>query len=117
MTVFLISQRVSTVRNSDQIIVLDDGQVAGIGTHAELYRSCPVYHEICLSQLSQEEAERSDDATQPQTVAGSGSRGAAQCEEAAQPAAAGGGRSAAERSDDAEKTALAEAQNEGKEVQ
>ena len=41
MTVFLISQRVSTVRNSDQIIVLDDGQVAGIGTHAELYRSCP----------------------------------------------------------------------------
>lgn len=117
MTVFLISQRVSTVRNSDQIIVLDDGQVAGIGTHAELYRSCPVYHEICLSQLSQAEAERSDDATQPQTVAGSGSRGAAQCEEAAQPAAAGGGRSAAERSDDAEKTALAEAQNEGKEVQ
>lgn len=111
MTVFLISQRVSTVRNADQIVVLDDGQVAGIGTHAELYRSCPVYHEICLSQLSQEEAERSDDATQPQTVAGSGSRGAAQ------PAAAGGGRSAAERSDDAEKTALAEAQNEGKEVQ
>ena len=78
MTVFLISQRVSTVRNSDQIIVLDDGQVAGIGTHAELYRSCPVYHEICLSQLSQAEAERSDDV---------------------------------------EKTALAEAQNEGKEVQ
>ena len=78
MTVFLISQRVSTVRNSDQIIVLDDGQVAGIGTHAELYRSCSVYHEICLSQLSQAEAERSDDA---------------------------------------EKTALAEVQNEGKEVQ
>lgn len=58
MTVFLISQRVSTVRNSDQIIVLDDGQVAGIGTHAELYRSCPVYHEICLSQLSKEESEK-----------------------------------------------------------
>ena len=98
MTVFLISQRVSTVRNSDQIIVLDDGQVAGIGTHAELYRSCPVYHEICLSQLSQAEAERSEDTAQPT-------------------AAAGGGRSAVERSDDAEKTALAEAQNEGKEVQ
>lgn len=98
MTVFLISQRVSTVRNSDQIIVLDDGQVAGIGTHAELYRSCPVYHEICLSQLSQAEAERSEDAAQPT-------------------AAAGSGRSAVERSDDAEKTALAEAQNEGKEVQ
>ncbi len=98
MTVFLISQRVSTVRNSDQIIVLDDGQVAGIGTHAELYRSCPVYHEICLSQLSQAEAERSEDAAQPT-------------------AAAGSGRSAVERSDDAEQTALAEAQNEGKEVQ
>lgn len=126
MTVFLISQRVSTVRNSDQIIVLDDGQVAGIGTHAELYRSCPVYHEICLSQLSQAEAERSDEAVQngsrtaeqSVTVAGSGSRVAAQREEAAQPtAAAGSGRSAVERSDDAEKTALAEAQNEGKEVQ
>lgn len=58
MTVFLISQRVSTVRNADQIVVLDDGQVAGIGTHAELYRSCPVYHEICLSQLSKEESEK-----------------------------------------------------------
>ncbi len=58
MTVFLISQRVSTVRNADQIIVLDDGQVAGIGTHAELYQNCTVYREICLSQLSREEAER-----------------------------------------------------------
>lgn len=120
MTVFLISQRVSTVRNSDQIIVLDDGQVAGIGTHAELYRSCPVYHEICLSQLSQAEAERSgeeaqnDSRTAEQSVsaAGSGSRMAAQ-----PTAAAGSGRPAVERSDDAEKTALAEAQNEGKEVQ
>lgn len=120
MTVFLISQRVSTVRNSDQIIVLDDGQVAGIGTHAELYRSCPVYHEICLSQLSQAEAERSEDtaqngswtAEQSVSVAGSGSRVATQ-----PTAAADGGRSAVERSDDAEKTALADAQNEGKEVQ
>lgn len=120
MTVFLISQRVSTVRNSDQIIVLDDGQVAGIGTHAELYRSCPVYHEICLSQLSQDEAERSEDtarndsrtAEQSVTVAGSGSRVATR-----PTAAAGGGRPAVERSDDVEKTALAEAQNEGKEVQ
>ena len=126
MTVFLISQRVSTVRNSDQIIVLDDGQVAGIGTHAELYRSCPVYHEICLSQLSQAEAERSDEAAQNDSrtaeqsvsVAGSGSRVAVQREEVVQPAStAGGGRSAVERSDDVEKTALAEAQNEGKEVQ
>lgn len=105
MTVFLISQRVSTVRNADQIVVLDDGQVAGIGTHAELYRNCPVYHEICLSQLSQAEAERSDEAAQ------NGSR------TEAEPASAAGGRPAAERSDDVGQKALAEAQNAGKEVQ
>lgn len=106
MTVFLISQRVSTVRNADQIVVLDDGQVAGIGTHAELYRNCPVYHEICLSQLSQAEAERSDEAAQ------TGSR------TVAEPAsAAAGGRPTAERSDDVGQKALAEAQNAGKEVQ
>lgn len=106
MTVFLISQRVSTVRNADQIVVLDDGQVAGIGTHAELYRNCPVYHEICLSQLSQAEAERSDEAAQ------TGSR-----TEAEPASAAAGGRPAAERSDDVGQKALAEAQNAGKEVQ
>ena len=106
MTVFLISQRVSTVRNADQIVVLDDGQVAGIGTHAELYRNCPVYHEICLSQLSQAEAERSDEAAQ------TGSR------TETQPASeAAGGRPAAERSDDVGQKALAEAQNAGKEAQ
>lgn len=106
MTVFIISQRVSTVRNADQIVVLDDGQVAGIGTHAELYRSCPVYHEICLSQLSQAEAERSDEAAQ------AGSR-----TEAQSASAVAGGHPIAERSDDVETTALADAQNEGKEVQ
>lgn len=105
MTVFLISQRVSTVRNADQIVVLDDGQVAGIGTHAELYRNCPVYHEICLSQLSQAEAERSDEAAQ------AGSR-----TETQPVSEAAGGRPAAERSDDVGQKALAEAQNEGKEV-
>ncbi|WP_081832840.1 ABC transporter ATP-binding protein [Oribacterium sp. P6A1] len=56
MTVFIISQRVSTVRNSDKIIVLDDGKVSGIGTHDELYASCEVYKEICLSQLKKDEA-------------------------------------------------------------
>ncbi|SFG06557.1 ABC transporter ATP-binding protein [Oribacterium sp. WCC10] len=59
MTVFIISQRVSTVRNSDKIIVLDDGKVAGIGTHNELFASCEVYKEICLSQLNKDEAESS----------------------------------------------------------
>ena len=57
MTVFLVSQRAATVRNADRIVVLDDGAVAGIGTHSELVHSCDVYREICLSQLSPEEVE------------------------------------------------------------
>lgn len=57
-TVFLVSQRANTVKRADQIIVLDDGRVAGIGTHLELYENCPIYREICLSQLSEEEAKR-----------------------------------------------------------
>lgn len=55
MTVFLVSQRVSSVRYADQILVLDDGKMAGLGTHKELYETCPVYREICLSQLSERE--------------------------------------------------------------
>lgn len=54
-TVFLVSQRVSTIRNADQILVLDDGMLAGIGTHEELLRENEVYQEICASQLSKEE--------------------------------------------------------------
>lgn len=54
-TVILVSQRVSTVRNSDRILVLDDGQAAGFGTHQELLRSCDVYREICQSQMTEEE--------------------------------------------------------------
>lgn len=57
MTVFLVSQRVSTIKSSDQIIVLDDGAIAGLGTHDELLASCDVYREICLSQLSKEEVQ------------------------------------------------------------
>lgn len=55
MTVFIVSQRASTVRYSDKIIVLDDGVMAGIGSHDELMKSCDVYKEICMSQLSAEE--------------------------------------------------------------
>lgn len=55
-TVFLVSQRVNTVRGADKIIVLDDGAVAGIGTHDALMESCETYREICLSQWSKEEA-------------------------------------------------------------
>lgn len=54
-TVFLVSQRVSTVRAAEQILVLDDGRMAGLGTHRELFECCEVYREICLSQLSVEE--------------------------------------------------------------
>ena len=56
MTVVIVSQRASTIRNADKIIVLDEGECAGIGTHKELYNSCSEYREICLSQLSAEEA-------------------------------------------------------------
>jgi ABC-type multidrug transport system fused ATPase/permease subunit len=52
---FIVSQRASTVRHSDKIIVLDDGFMAGMGTHDELLKSCDVYKEICLSQMSEKE--------------------------------------------------------------
>lgn len=55
-TVFLVSQRISTVRGADFIVVLDDGKAVGIGTHDDLFENCPVYREICLSQLEKEEA-------------------------------------------------------------
>ena len=57
MTVFIVSQRATTIKQADQIIVLDDGAVAGIGTHKELLDTCEVYREICLSQLSREEVQ------------------------------------------------------------
>ncbi|MBQ8548224.1 MAG: ABC transporter ATP-binding protein [Lachnospiraceae bacterium] len=55
MTVFMVSQRTTTLRNADVIIVLEDGEVAGIGTHGELLEKCEVYKEICQSQVSAEE--------------------------------------------------------------
>lgn len=54
-TVILVAQRVATVMDADRIIVLDEGQIAGIGTHKELLNSCKVYSEIVSSQLSEEE--------------------------------------------------------------
>lgn len=57
-TVFIVSQRASSVRHADKIIVLDDGKAVGIGTHKELFNDCPVYREICLSQMSEQEAAR-----------------------------------------------------------
>lgn len=58
MTVFLVSQRATTIKNADQILVLDDGKLVGIGTHKELLDQCEIYHEICLSQLSEEEVRK-----------------------------------------------------------
>jgi ATP-binding cassette subfamily B protein len=54
-TVFIVSQRVSTVMDADQIIVLDEGRMVGIGTHRELMKTCEVYRDIVSSQLSTEE--------------------------------------------------------------
>ncbi|MFV0240295.1 MAG: ABC transporter ATP-binding protein [Lacrimispora sphenoides] len=54
-TIFLVAQRISTIMNADQIIVLEHGRIAGKGTHRELMKSCEVYREIALSQLSEEE--------------------------------------------------------------
>ena len=56
-TVLLVTQRVATAKNSDQILVLDKGRIVGIGTHRELMQTCPVYQEIASSQLSKEELE------------------------------------------------------------
>lgn len=58
MTVFIVSQRATSIKNSDQILVLDDGRQVGLGTHEELLKNCGVYHEICMSQLSEEEMHR-----------------------------------------------------------
>lgn len=56
-TVVIVAQRISTILHAEQIIVLDEGKVAGKGTHAELLRTCPVYREIAESQLSKAELE------------------------------------------------------------
>ena len=50
-----MAQRISTILNAEQIIVLDDGRVAGIGTHQELLENCEVYQQIAASQLSESE--------------------------------------------------------------
>ncbi len=54
-TLFIVTQRISTIKNADQIIVLDDGRLVGQGTHRELMATCDTYREIAMSQLSKEE--------------------------------------------------------------
>ena len=56
MTVIMVSQRANSIKYADKIIVLDDGKLVGIGKHDDLLENCEIYKEICLSQLSSEEA-------------------------------------------------------------
>ncbi|MEW9052846.1 MAG: ABC transporter ATP-binding protein [Neobacillus sp.] len=56
-TTLIVAQRIGTIKDADRIVVLDDGEVVGIGTHHELMRNCEVYQEIAYSQLSKEELE------------------------------------------------------------
>ena len=54
-TIIIVAQRINTIKNAEQIVVLDDGEIAGIGTHESLLKTCSVYKEIALSQLKEEE--------------------------------------------------------------
>lgn len=53
--VIIVAQRISTILDADQIIVLDEGKIVGKGTHKELLENCPVYQQIARSQMSEEE--------------------------------------------------------------
>ena len=57
LDVFIVSQRAASIMHADKIIVLDDGQMVGYGTHQELLKQCEVYQEICYSQFSKEEVQ------------------------------------------------------------
>ena len=54
-TVLIVGQRIASIMHADQIIVLDEGKIVGKGTHEQLMKTCSVYQEIALSQLSKEE--------------------------------------------------------------
>ena len=54
-TVLIVAQRISTILNAEQIIVLDEGEIVGVGSHENLLKNCEVYKQIALSQLSKEE--------------------------------------------------------------
>ena len=57
-TVIIVAQRINTILNADQIIVLEEGKIVGKGTHEELMKNCETYRQIALSQLSEEELKR-----------------------------------------------------------
>ncbi|MNJ51833.1 Multidrug resistance ABC transporter ATP-binding/permease protein BmrA [compost metagenome] len=56
-TTLIVAQRIGTIKDADQIIVLEDGGIVGMGTHEQLMESCTTYQEIAYSQLSKEELE------------------------------------------------------------
>ena len=56
-TSLIVAQRIGTIMNADKILVLDNGECVGMGTHEELLKNCEVYKQIALSQLSKEELE------------------------------------------------------------
>lgn len=60
ITAVIVSQRANSIMHADKIIVLDDGAAVGIGTHAELLKTCSVYHEICATQYSEEELQQQE---------------------------------------------------------
>ncbi len=74
-TTFIVSQRASTIRHADKIIVLDDGEIAGLGTHEELLADCQVYQEIYYSQYPKE---RRSEGKTPQAKGISGQQGTPQ---------------------------------------
>ena len=55
-TILIVAQRINTIRHADQILVLEEGSIVGRGTHDQLMESCPVYQEIAMSQLKEEES-------------------------------------------------------------
>ena len=56
-TILIVAQRIGTIMNADKIVVLDEGKCVGMGTHKELLKSCEVYKQIALSQITEEELE------------------------------------------------------------
>ena len=71
-TVLIVAQRISTIMNAEQIIVLNDGRIAGIGTHQELLENCEVYQQIAASQLSESELKSGKEGKAANNVGGSG---------------------------------------------
>lgn len=55
VTTIIVAQRIGTIMDEDKIIVIDQGAIAGMGTHEELLKTCDIYQEIAISQLSEEE--------------------------------------------------------------